>query len=294
MSEAPRFQSVGLIAKPDAEHVVEPLRRLSRFLVARGLKVIPEAGVAGCLEHGPGISLERLGGTIDLAVVVGGDGTLLGAARALASADIPLIGVNLGRLGFLVDISPGQIEQGMEQVLSGACIEERRFLLSARVLRGDQVLFEQFAVNDVVVHRSNATSMIEIVTQVDGIFLNSMRSDGLIVSTPTGSTAYALSVGGPILSPSLKALVLAPINPHALTIRPIVVDGDSIVAIRFRAGRAFGAQLICDNVVSPELQATDQIEIRRAEHGFRLLHPEGHNFFEILRAKLNWSSGHTS
>ena len=181
----------------------------------------------------------------------------------------------------------------MREVLSGACTEERRFLLNARIFRRDQVIFEQVAVNDVVVHRSNSTSMIEIVTQVDGVFLNAQRSDGLIVSTPTGSTAYALSVGGPILSPTLRALVLAPINPHALTIRPIVVDSASIIGIGFRAGRHFGAQVVCDNVASPELEVQDRIEIRKAPHDFRLLHPEGHDFFEILRAKLNWSSGHT-
>lgn len=293
MSDAPRFQVVGLIAKPDADRVVEALGELSTFLGRQGIRVIPEAGIAPRLNLGPGVSLEALGTLIDLAVVVGGDGTLLSAARAMAASNIPLIGVNLGRLGFLVDISPGQIIEGMERVLSGACIEESRLMLSARLIRDQRVIFENYAVNDVVVHRSNAASMIELVSHVDGLFLNHMRSDGLIVSTPTGSTAYALSVGGPIVSPSLRALVLAPINPHALTIRPIVVDGDSIIGLRFRPGRPFGAQLICDNVVSPPLEVQDQIEIRRAAHGFRLLHPEGHNFFEILRAKLNWSSGHT-
>lgn len=295
MMDCSRFRVAGLIAKPDAERVGETLAELHALLLESGINVILERDTARLLGPGypEGVELDALGPRIDLAVVIGGDGTLLAAARALAASEIPLIGVNLGRLGFLVDISPQHLSERMREVLSGASTEERRLLLCARVFRGDQVIFEQVAVNDVVIHRSNATSMIEIVTQVDGVFLNAQRSDGLIVSTPTGSTAYALSVGGPILSPTLKALVLAPINPHALSIRPIVVDSASIIGISFRVGRQFGAQVVCDSVASPELEVTDRIEIRKAPHGFLLLHPEGHDFFEILRAKLNWSSEQT-
>lgn len=291
MNDAVRFRVAGLIAKPDAERVGETLAELQRFLASRGVAIVAETDTARILGIPSGVPLEQLGQQVDVAVVVGGDGTLLGAARALAPYDIPLLGVNLGRLGFLADISPADLVVRLQEVLDGACTEERRFLLTASVIREGEKIFEQSAVNDVVVHRSNATSMIEMVTHVDGVFLNSQRSDGLIVSTPTGSTAYALSVGGPILSPSLKALVLAPINPHALTMRPIVLDSESVIGITFRAGRNFGARVICDSVTSPNLELDDRIEIRQSGRFFRLLHPEDYDFFEILRAKLNWSSG---
>lgn len=294
MNDAARFRVAGLIAKPDADRVGETLLELQRFLALRGVAVVAEAATAMLVPDtfGAGIPLEELGRNVDFAVVVGGDGTILGAARALAPFDIPLLGVNLGRLGFLADISPTQLVTRLEEVLDGRCTEERRFLLTATVIRRGERIYEQTAVNDVVVHRTNATSMVEMVTHVDGVFLNSQRSDGLIVSTPTGSTAYALSVGGPILSPSLKALVLAPINPHALTMRPIVVDSESVVGISFRPGRNFGAKVICDSVTSPDLDVDDCIEIRQSGRSFKLLHPEDYDFFEILRAKLNWSTGH--
>jgi NAD+ kinase len=293
MNERVRFRVAGLIAKPDADRVGETLEELCRFLTKRGVALVPETHTARLIPdlEASGVSLESLGQHIDFAVVVGGDGTLLGAARALAPFNIPILGVNLGRLGFLADVSPSHLVSRLAEVLDGACTEESRFLLTANVIRRGECIFEQTAVNDVVVHRSNATSMIEMVTHVDGVFLNTQRSDGLIVSTPTGSTAYALSVGGPILAPSLRALVLAPINPHALTMRPIVVDSESVIGITFRPGRHFAAQVICDSVTSPELEVDDRVEIRYSGRCFRLLHPEDYDFFEILRAKLNWSSG---
>jgi NAD+ kinase len=225
-------------------------------------------------------------------VVVGGDGTLLAAARGLAGFDVPLIGVNLGRLGFLVDISPADIALHLDEILDGRYSEEERFMLSASILRRGETIYRQAAINEVVIHRANTTSMIEIETAINGAFLNSQRSDGLIVSTPTGSTAYALSAGGPILSPRLKAIVLAPINPHTLTNRPIVVDSESVIEVAFRPSTHFGAQVVCDNVASPNLEIADRIEIRKASVPFRLLHPLNYDFFEILRAKLNWSSGY--
>ncbi|GAB6047046.1 NAD(+) kinase [Methyloparacoccus murrellii] len=288
------FRVAALIGKPDAGRIAETLTELHALLIRRGIRVIVDADSAPFI-HGvvpDRGSLRELGQRCDFAVVVGGDGTLLAAARALAEYDIPLIGVNLGRLGFLVDISPADVATHLDAVLQGRFLEEERFMLGARVMRHGQVIFQQTAINDVVIHRSHATSMIEIVTHIDGLFLNSQRSDGLIVSTPTGSTAYALSAGGPILSPTLPAIVLAPINPHALTNRPIVIDSRSTVGISFRPGKLFGAQVVCDNISSPGLDIDDTVEIRREAKPFRLLHPLGYDFFEILRVKLNWSSGY--
>lgn len=288
------FRTAGLIGKTDAVRIAETLTELYQHLRKRGLDVIVEqesSALVAVVKPEVG-TLHELGCCCDFVVVVGGDGTLLAAARGLAPHGVPLIGVNLGRLGFLVDISPADIATHLDEVLEGRYTEEERFILRATVLRQGEALFSQTAINDVVIHRSNATSMIEIVTHIDGVFLNSQRSDGLIVSTPTGSTAYALSAGGPILSPSLNALVLAPINPHTLTNRPIVLDGRCRVGISFRPSKHFSAQVVCDNIPSPGLEIDDTVEILKEARPFRLLHPVGYDFYEILRAKLNWSSGY--
>lgn len=291
-----QFHTVALIGKSDADRIAETLSELYRFLLERGVRVLVEKDCVGFLagfapESCP---VEDLGARCDLAIVVGGDGTLLTAARRLAPSGIPLVGVNLGRLGFLVDVSPVDIAVRVGQILDGQYDAEERFLLRASITRDGERLHQQTAVNEVVVHGWNAASMIEIETSINGMFLNSQRSDGLIVSTPTGSTAYALSAGGPILYPTLKAIVLAPISPHTLTNRPIVVDDDSIIEIAFRPSKQFKAQVVCDNVSIPDVAISDRIEIRKEARPFRILHPKNYDFFEILRAKLHWSSGYRS
>jgi NAD+ kinase len=290
------FRAVALIGKSDAERIAETLSGLYWHMAKRGLRIIVENGCASFIK---GITPEagtiaEIGEHCNLAVVVGGDGTLLRAARLLAEFDIPLIGVNLGRLGFLVDISPADATARLDDILDGRYSAEERFILRAKIKRNGETIYQQSAVNEVVVHSWNAASMIEIETSIDGTFLNSQRSDGLIVSTPTGSTAYALSAGGPILSPTLKAIVLAPINPHTLTNRPIVIDDESTIGIAFRPSKQFKAQVVCDNVSIPDVEITDNIEIRKEAKPFRILHPLNYDFFEILRAKLNWSSGYRS
>lgn len=287
------FHCIALIGKPDADRIAETLSALYAHLHGRGRRVIVEHSCARFLDGRPeSRELDELGLHCDLAIVVGGDGTLLTAARLLADQNIPLIGVNLGRLGFLVDISPAEALAKLDEILDGHYCAEERHLLRAKIVRGERVVREQTAVNEVVIHSWNATSMIEIVTSINGAFLNSQRSDGLIVSTPTGSTAYALSGGGPILYPTLKAIVLVPINPHTLTNRPVVIADDSIVEITFRPSKQFRAQVACDNVSIPDVQVDDRIQISREPQAFRMLHPVNYDFFEILRAKLNWSSGY--
>lgn len=291
----PVFRNVALIGKPDAERIAQTLPALYAHLRARGLHVLVESACADLLESPVEVrALELLGENCDLAIVIGGDGTLLSAARILAEQDVPLIGVNLGRLGFLVDISPQDALKSLDEILDGHYRAEDRLLLQARVERDGATIQTQSAVNEVVIHSWNSTSMIEIMTFIDGVFLNSQRSDGLIVSTPTGSTAYALSGGGPILYPTLNAMVLVPINPHSLTNRPIVIDDASVVEIAFRPSKQFRARLACDNVSLPEIQEDDRIRIAKAPRPFRILHPLNHDFFEILRVKLNWSSGYRS
>ncbi|MDD5035378.1 MAG: NAD(+) kinase [Methylococcaceae bacterium] len=289
----PTFHRIALIGKPDSERIAQTLPPLYQHLVKRGKEVLVERSCARFIDGSPpAFALNDLGQHCDLAIVIGGDGTLLTAARVLAEQDIPLIGVNLGRLGFLVDISPQLALSTLDAILEGRYRAEERRMLRAVILRDGETVAEQTAVNEVVIHSWNSTSMIEIITFIDGVFLNSQRSDGLIISTPTGSTAYALSGGGPILYPTLQAIELVPINPHSLTNRPIVISDDSIVEIAFRYSKDFRARLACDNVSIPDIAIGDRICIAKSPRPFRILHPVGHDFFEILRVKLNWSGGY--
>jgi NAD+ kinase len=221
--------------------------------------------------------------------VVGGDGTLLHTARALASQNIPILGINLGRLGFLVDLSPDQMTVRLDEILDGQYEQERRFLLEASM--GDESSPHQTiqAFNDVVLHKWNIARMIEFETYVDDQLVNDQRSDGLIVSTPTGSTAYALSGGGPLLYPTLNAIVMVPICPHTLSNRPIVVDGDSTIEIHLDPAHAEDVQITCDGQATFPAMPGETIRIRKAKHQVRLIHPQGYDYYSILRAKLGWS-----
>lgn len=293
------FQTVALVGKPDASRIEAVLPLIGEFLTAKGHEVWIEQGCRHLVANLPGhyhdFSLQDHNGPpCELAIVIGGDGTLLHAARALHGRGMPFIGVNLGRLGFLVDVSPDSMIEVIGCMLAGSFRREYRFPLLGQVVRDTQQRFSSLAINEAVIHSWNSTSMIEIETSIDGMYLNTQRSDGLIVSTPTGSTAYALSAGGPLLHPSLNAMVLAPINPHTLSNRPIVLSGDSRVDIRFKPSRQFRARLACDNVSFPGLGLDDLVVIRKAEIPICLLHPEDYDFFEILRLKLNWSSGYRS
>jgi len=217
------------------------------------------------------------------------DGTLLNAARSLVDADVPVLGVNLGRLGFLADVSPRDMGQRLDEILAGQFEEERRALLHASVIRGGHSVSESDALNDIVIHKWDIARMIELDTRIDGRFLNSLRADGLIVSTPTGSTAYALSGGGPIIEPSLPALVLVPICPHTLSNRPIVLSDQSTIEILVHGDDANKAQITCDGQVNFSLATGDIIRIQRKAKTLRLIHPSGHDHFDIMRKKLRWA-----
>ncbi len=281
-----RFQRIALIAKPN---VADPLRQtlqvLQRVLSQRGLGLLPDERSAALLDLGAGMPVSELARRCDLAVVVGGDGTLLSAARTMADHEVPLLGVNLGRLGFLVDINPTEVGDTLSAVLDGHYDEDRRFLLSAEVDGQPATL----ALNDVVLHKWNIARMIEFETWIDGRFVNTQHSDGLIVSTPTGSTAYALSGGGPLLVPGLDAVTLVPICPHTLSNRPIVVHADSDIEISVRGNTdPKDVRITCDGAVNLTLDDGDQLRIRRHPTRVRLLHPVGHDHFNVLRAKLGW------
>jgi NAD+ kinase len=284
------FRSVGIIGKQGEATKVRPtIERLVLYLRERRLRVCcdPTAGSLLGERAAPVLEHAAIGEQCDLAIVVGGDGTLLGAARALASHGVPLVGINLGRLGFLTDVSPDAIEACLDSILNGEFAAEERFLLSARVNGGDT--FQ--ALNDVVIHKWNTARMIELETYIDGVFVNRQRSDGVIVSTPTGSTAYALSGGGPLLHPSLDAIVLVPICPHTLSNRPLVVAGDSRIEIRICNVEQGHVRITCDGQTDLSLITRAEVIVARSPYPARLLHPKGHDHYEILRAKLGWG-GH--
>ena len=289
------FKTIGILAKPSDASIAKTLPVLYGYL-KQYCDIIIAADSIGYIDDNSATSCaaEQLGQRCDLVIVVGGDGTFLSAARVTADYDVPLIGINLGRLGFLVDISPNELPDKLHSMLQGHFVEEKRSLLHAKVIRNNKVIHEETAVNEVAIHRWVTPSMIEIVTKIDNIFLNSQRSDGLIVSTPTGSTAYSLSAGGPILHPTLNALVLVPLNPHTLSNRPIVIDDSAEIEISFCQTKQINALVTCDHIEIPDVLISDKILIKKYPKPIRILHPEGHDFFQILRTKLNWSGGYSN
>jgi NAD+ kinase len=284
------FTRIGLIGKAGDQQVAQTLQTLASHLAGQQREILLDAGIAPLFSDNPYPVADRatLSGRIDLAVVVGGDGTLLNAARSLAESDVAVLGVNLGRLGFLVDVSPDEMTLQMDRILGGHYQEDHRTLLHARMTRGEELLSETTALNDVIVHKRDIARMIELDTWIDGYFLNTNRSDGLIVTTPTGSTAYALSGGGPVLHPDLNAIALVPICPHTLSNRPIVLSDNAVIEIVLHPG-TLEATVSCDGQISQPLQAGDHVQIRKHAHTLRLLHPVGHDYFAVLRRKLRWS-----
>lgn len=289
---ADRFRTVGLIGKHGDPRVVETLGQLTGFLADIRAEVLFDAESAEQLPSFglPVVDRETLGRRSDLVIVVAGDGTFLNAARSLVELDVPLLGVNLGRLGFLADVMPAEMTARLGEILAGEYDEERRFLLEARVTRDGEDVFRGCALNEVVAHKWHIARLIQFETFINGHLVNTQRSDGLIVATPTGSTAYSLSGGGPILHPELEAIVLVPICPHTLSSRPLVVSADSEFEIRMQqGGEQPEAQLTCDGQTTLELAPSDRIFIRRKERRLRLVHPKGHDYFSTLRAKLHWA-----
>jgi NAD+ kinase len=280
---------VGLVGRHASAGLALPLSHLATILTSAGHDVVIEEETARSTPI-PGYSsspADALGKRVDVAIVVGGDGTMLAIARWLAPFQIPLIGINQGRLGFLTDIPIVKMEATLSAMLAGRHVEERRTMLAAEVVRSDGVRETALALNDVVLNRGGGGTMIECAVEIDGRFVYSMRADGVIVATPTGSTAYALSAGGPILDPQVPAFALVPVAPHALTHRPIAVADTATISITLEQGR--DAALHCDGQAHFALSEGERITVRRAPHSARFLHPEGHDHFATLREKLHWS-----
>jgi len=279
---------VALFGRQQSDDVARTLLEIGQYLARRGIRALYEPTLAAGLgrtdlETAP---LAEVGPQADLAVIVGGDGTMIGIARELAAHAVPLVGINFGRLGFITDIALLRWPDALGAILDGQYQAEDRTLLKARVLRRDRVVFEATAVNDVVVSRSSRSGMIEVQVHVDELYMYSQRADGLIVATPTGSTAYALSCNGPILHPTLQGLVLVPVAPQALSNRPIVLPVGSAISIAVTDGRE--PRINCDMQTFADLQVGDVLQVRAAEHGARFLHPVGYSYYATLRSKLHW------
>lgn len=282
------FQTVALIGKYNSAELNEPLLRLARFLEQRKLEVLLSQQTAERIGSVPyaAVSMAEIGARADLAVVMGGDGTMLNIAREVIEYNVPLVGVNQGRLGFLTDVSIDGMLETMEEILAGEYAAEERFLLDAVVRRQGQPAHQAYAFNDVVVSKGTSGRLIELEVFIDGQFVYSQRSDGLVVATPTGSTAYALSAGGPILHPTLEAMVLVPICPHTLSNRPIAVNSHSVLEVLLL--HAVDASVHFDGQSHFDLQLNDWVVVRRSERTIRLLHPLGHSYYDTLRQKLHW------
>ncbi|MDR2839356.1 MAG: NAD kinase [Azonexus sp.] len=286
-------RTIALVGKYHSMEIAEALRDLAEYLHERGVSVFIERETSE--QIGRQVDLARwvtcgfndIGAHADLAIVLGGDGTMLNAARRLARYCVPLVGVNQGRLGFMTDIAREDLLSCMDDLLDGRFQPENRMLLAAEIVRDGREIAANMALNDVVLDKGAMGRMIEFELFIDGEFIYNLRADGLIVSTPTGSTAYSLSAGGPILHPTLTGIALVPLYPHALTNRPVIVNDRA--EIEFRIVHADDPRVHFDGQVTFDLQHGDSVRLRRSDHAIRFLHPPGYRYFAMLRQKLQWS-----
>lgn len=285
-----RFSRIGLVGRFEDARVADSLAEFARELLARKLTVLAEeraepGELPGEVVRVPSAQLAR---AVDLIVAIGGDGTMLYAAQLVVGHPVPLLGINRGRLGFLTDVSPTEMTASFDAVLAGEYEADVRNLLTARLDRGAAPGLACHALNDVVIQRYETGRMIELATWIGGRFVNSHGGDGLVIATPTGSTAYALSCGGPIMHPHLDAVVIAPISPHTLSDRPIVVGRDCEIEVRLARRATSPAQVTFDGSLLGDLDVDGRLIVGPARETVTLLHPHGHDYFRILRSKLHW------
>ena len=293
-----QFRQVALIGKYQAvssgasgASSRQALEEIAHFLMGEGCEVVLEADTASNMgiQGYAVMDVAAIGASCDLCLVVGGDGTMLGIGRKMAQYGVPLIGINQGRLGFITDIPFHEFRATLKPMLAGEYDEDHRSLMNARVMRDGHCVFSAVAMNDVVVNRGATSGMVELRVEVDGHFVANQRADGLIIATPTGSTAYSLSAGGPLLHPSIPGWVLVPIAPHTLSNRPIVLANIAEIAIEIVAGRDASANFDMQSLAA--LMHGDRIVVTRSEYQVRFLHPKGWTYFDTLRKKLHWNEG---
>lgn len=296
------FNTVGIIAKhpqhlppEQSAPLSAALTALAETLAKHKVEVLIDEDNASQLNKKiPAMSRDKLAKSADLVVVVGGDGTLLGAARDMMHAGTPILGVNLGRLGFLVDVLPNKLEEALHQVLNGEYIREDRLMLEASIQQNGQEICRHYAFNDVVIHSRDLPRMLELESYIDGQFISTHRADGLIISTPTGSTGYALSGGGPVLHPNLQAIGLTPICPHGLGDRPIIAPCSSRMMVKLAATGHPNAIIAWDGQILEDISAGDEVHITPAHNHVRLIHPPSYDYFSLLRSKLSWGRDRNS
>jgi NAD+ kinase len=287
------IRRVGVVVKPHQDDALKTICRLVEWLDARGIKLVGGPEVESeRIEHNTGCAIEtveneRLGASVDLMVVLGGDGTMIATARMLGDSEVPVLGINYGSLGYLAEFKIDEMFPALESILEGDFRLDPRVMLAAELFRGDERLLHTRILNDVVISKSALARIIELEAHLSGQFVNSFRADGLIVSTPTGSTAYNLSAGGPIIYPSMNALVITPICPFTLSNRPIVVPDDALIELSLKTPDEEVA-LTLDGQVGFPLEVGDRVQIRKSRTTFKLVQPTNRNYFEVLRDKLRW------
>ncbi len=286
------FNRIGLITNSGVKAIQTTLAELVEYLDSHEQEVILDKCCADLLgDHKLDVyDARELGKHCDLVIAIGGDGTMLMASHILCDLDVPLLGINLGHVGFLADIPADDIASNMDEILKGHYVEDVRFLLRAQAFRDDTCIFEGYGFNDIIIQKWNIARLVELETYINGAFVHKHRSDGMIISSPTGSTAYALAAGGPIVHPSLDALLLVPICPHSLTNRPIVIDGNSCIEVVIGTREVDHAHLTFDGETKIELISGDRVRVEKKNKKIRLIHPPNHDQFHILREKLNWST----
>ena len=289
----PKFNTIALTGNCGAAGVLESIRILADYLPGLGAQVFvsAEEDAPNLPDSVMRLDTEKMMETADLIIAVGGDGSMLTAAKAAASANIPLVGVNRGRLGFLADVSPDDEFESLNHILAGNYDSEKRMLLRADIISKDGTTDCGSALNDIVIKRHQIGRMLDFQTSVDGHYVNTHGGDGFIIATPTGSTAYALSCGGPIVAPNLDAVVLAPICPHTLSDRPLVIPATSVTEVEIAEGHADTAEVSCDGEVTGYLGTGQTLRVEAAAHRVELIHPSGYDYYEILRNKLYWGRG---
>ena len=284
-------RKIGLIIKPNDERGIPLAKRLITYLLTHFDQVIinQQIDTLTKIDHVSYIPHAEFAENCDLVIALGGDGTLLSAARLLARKQIPLMGIHFGTLGFLVEIAPEDMETQLDEIFSGKYRIEQRLMLEAAVMRDDQLLAQHDACNDVVIRHPGSARMIEMDTTVDGAFINTVWADGLIVATPTGSTAYALSSGGPLVEPTLDATLIVPICPHTLSYRPLIIDAHKTVEIIYTLHNQDSGLVSMDGQIAETIQPGDRIIIKAMSSKLKLIQPRTHDYFSTLRTKLRWS-----
>jgi NAD+ kinase len=280
------MKKIGIICKPNAPEPPSILKDLVPWLLSKGLEVYLEKETAS-FEGIKSVPRSELPGMVELVVVLGGDGTMLGTARLVAEKGVPVLGVNLGGLGFITEVYTNELFMALEKIMRGECPTEERMMLSARIMRGGEEIAHYTALNDVVINKGAMARVIDLEIDVNKTYVTMFKSDGAIVSTPTGSTAYSLSAGGPILYPTIHALVLTPISPHTLTNRPLVLPEDAQIEITLKS-QSEGVLLALDGQVGVTLMTGDMVEIKKSPHNAILMKAGGRDHFDILRTKLKW------